>query len=245
LPVTKTYTAISPEISASSLGAGQVSFGGSYTKGENSYLTGEYLGSNTQTAIKAFDYYNGNARVGIVNGLDFGIDYSYKSKSKNDLADLYTNNYNLGYDYTNKNSLSEDYQSLWLNLKFQLTNKDLKRGRVIFTIGFTQGFGYGYTAKNNMVSITSLPLCLGFPINSTDLFQITNKLEYVDYSDDSYIRSTFGLGADIALLREEKDIFILKLKPRFGFIKDFADNNNSSSWYCNIGFSIDLKDLQP
>jgi hypothetical protein len=91
------------------------------------------------------------------------------------------------------------------------------------------------------VSVTSIPFCLGIPINSSDLVQFTNKFEFVDYSSDSYTRIVLGLGADIALLKEPKDIFMLKIKPRLGYINDFAENNNSSSWYFNIGVSFYFK----
>jgi hypothetical protein len=239
--ITKTYTALSPEISAKSLEPGQVSLGGSYTVGNNSYTidnsyNGHYADPNHGSTD--FQYYNASGRIGIVKGLDFGIDYSYKNFPKKSIQESYYDN---GYDNYYYDFQPKYYQSYWFNIKYQFTNRDMKPGKAMFGIGFTQGFADGYIADKSSINVSSFPIFLGFPINSTDLVQLTTKYEFVDYSADQYTRLALGLGIDVALVKEEKDVIVFKCKPRVGYIIDFADGNDSSSWYFNIGLSFDFK----
>lgn len=235
--ITRTYTAHSPELSAKSNDPGQITFGGSYSAGTNEYsVENDYYGhyADPGKASTNYEYYSANARIGIAKGLDFGIDYTFK---ENQNPSIMNTSYQSGNVLAPKSKLQQSY---WFNAKYQFANKNMKAGKPIVALGITQGFATGFD-QGNTISITSVPFMFGVAINSTDLVQLTTKYEYVDYSSDSYTRLCIGLGGDVALFKEIESGIALKLKPRVGYIIDFAHNNDSSSWYYNLGVSIDIK----
>ena len=235
--ITRTYTAHSPELSSKSNDAGQITLGGSYSTGTNKYcVENDYYGhyADPRKVSTNFEYYSANARIGIAKGLDFGIDYTFKENQNPYISNT---SYQSGNVLATKSKLQQSY---WLNAKYQFVNKDMKPGKPVIAIGLTQGFATGFD-QGNTICITSIPFMFGVAINQTDLVQLTTKYEIVDYNTDSYTRWCLGLGGDVALFKVIENGIALKLKPRVGYIMDFAHNNDSSSWYYNLGISIDIK----
>jgi|GEM_PF-1167834 len=132
-----------------------------------------------------------DARIGLEKGVDAGIAHTWDISKNNENA----------------------FATVWGDIKFQVSNKENKSGRPIFSFAIQKGYIYDEEIDTH---ITSIPLMLGFPVNEN----VTPFLLYKhELFSEGFIpeilegpRRTFALGVEMNLRKPESG----KWTPKMG-----------------------------
>ncbi|MBS3772180.1 MAG: hypothetical protein V5A59_14705 [Bacteroidales bacterium] len=162
-----------------------------------------------------------NGRFGITDNFDAGIAHSFDvSKESN-------------------NRLN----TLWGDVKWQLTNRDNEANKFTFSPGLLKGYVYDQKAK---IHFTSLPLYLSLPVDNR--LTPTFMYRYELLSEEKFFpnsrsfddpRHTFSLGLEYSLQEPDPSKWIPKLGIGLGFINSLnGDSEGDNVLLIDVGFKL-------
>jgi len=160
-----------------------------------------------------------NARVGVVDNLDFGLEHTLDVTKDNDAY----------------------FNTIWGDVKYQFSNHSNENNKLTFSSGLLKGYVY---KKDAEVHITTLPLYFSLPLNNrvTPTFMYRYELVGENFFPDSdsfdNSRHTFMLGIEYALKEPDAAKWLPKFAASIGTMQSF-DGEDSGLFLFNFGFKID------
>lgn len=160
-----------------------------------------------------------NARVGVWENLDVGLEHTLDLTKDNDAY----------------------FNTIWGDVKYQVSNHANEDKKLTFSSGLLKGYVYNGDVS---VHITTLPLYFSVPVNNrvTPTFMYRYGLISDGFFPDSDSfddpRHTFMLGIEYALRNPDAAKWLPKFAASIGTMQSFQDDN-SGAFLFNFGFKLD------
>jgi hypothetical protein len=157
-----------------------------------------------------------NGRVGLGRGVDFGIAHTFDLTADNE----------------------SQFNTIWADVKVQLSNRDNEIGEPTFSLGFMKGIVY-----DPELHITTLPLMLSIPVSEyiTPTLQYRFSLISGDFFPTSFEdpRHVVTLGAEFNLTKPNPENWTPKIGFAVGFFNSLTGGEGDSGLTLNLGFILD------
>ncbi len=185
------------------------------TELSSGYLQARSLEEFSETPIQLMAI---NARVGVVNNLDLGLEHTF---------DLSEGNEGM-------------FKSLWGDFKWQLTNRQNELNKLTFSTGLLKGYLYDSEADFH---ITSLPFYFGYQASErlTPTFiyryELTGEGKFIPNSLENP-RHSFNLGLEYLLKEPNSQGWMPKLGVGVGLMNSLGGEDGDNVFIMHLGLKF-------
>ncbi|MFC1563612.1 hypothetical protein ACFL6G_01690 [candidate division KSB1 bacterium] len=181
-----------------------------------SYLRANNLEESDAEPVKLIAL---DSRLGIGYKVDIGLAHTFDISKNNDNA----------------------FNTIWGDVRIQLTNRDNQIGRPILTSGIMKGYIYD---KDTKLHVTTFPFILSFPVSDRFTPFVKYRFELIkdDFIPDTFKepRHTFAAGFEFDFSGPSSTNIIPKIGFTIGTFNSLTGGEGNRGLILNFGFILDL-----
>lgn len=156
-------------------------------------------------------------RVGLAKGVDFGLLHTYDATEGND----------------------NSYNTLWGDMKLQITNRNNELWYPALSLGLLKGYAYHDRVKDHF---TGIPLIFSMRLSNTATATAFYRQEYVsdEFIPDEFKnpRKTYGFNMEVALVDETRGMWTPKLNIGVGTFNSLTGGCGDSGVIISAGLTL-------